>query len=182
MTTPTDTHRKTIGYLLWIFGFTGAHRFYYGKPITGTIYFFTLGLLGIGWLIDLFLIPSLDRQADLRFSGGRIDYTVAWLLLTFLGFFGIHRMYMGKWLTGLTEAGPPLTSQGKAFMIITVSGIVLILFGLTVSIVFWLPGLIDRNRLRTVLGKRYPLVYVVYTANGPLLILLGLLLLARPFS
>ncbi len=101
MTTPTDTHRKTIGYLLWIFGFTGAHRFYYGKPITGTIYFFTLGLLGIGWLIDLFLIPSLDRQADLRFSGGRIDYTVAWLLLTFLGFFGIHRMYMGKWLTGI---------------------------------------------------------------------------------
>jgi TM2 domain-containing membrane protein YozV len=101
MTTPTDTHRKTIGYLLWIFGFTGAHRFYYGKPITGTIYFFTLGLLGIGWLIDLFLIPSLDRQADLRFSGGRIDYTVAWLLLTFLGFFGIHRMYMGKWLTGV---------------------------------------------------------------------------------
>jgi TM2 domain-containing membrane protein YozV len=101
MTTPTDTHRKTIGYLLWIFGFTGAPRFYYGKPITGTIYFFTLGLLGIGWLIDLFLIPSLDRQADLRFSGGRIDYTVAWLLLTFLGFFGIHRMYLGKWLTGV---------------------------------------------------------------------------------
>jgi TM2 domain-containing membrane protein YozV len=24
-----DTHRKTIGYVLWIFGFTGAHRFYY---------------------------------------------------------------------------------------------------------------------------------------------------------
>ena len=68
-------------------------------------------------------------------------------------------------------------------MILTVSGIVLILFGLTVTIAFWLPGLIDRNRLRTVLGKRYPLVYVVYIANGPLLIILGLLLLlARPFS
>ena len=24
-----DTHSKTIGYILWIFGFTGAHRFYY---------------------------------------------------------------------------------------------------------------------------------------------------------
>lgn len=65
-------------------------------------------------------------------------------------------------------------------MVLTVSGLVLIFFGLTVSIVFWLPGLIDRNRLRTVLGKRYPLVYVIYTANGPLLILLGMLLLARP--
>jgi TM2 domain-containing membrane protein YozV len=96
-----DTHRKTIGYILWIFGFTGSHRFYYGKPLMGTIYFFTFGLLGIGWIIDLFLIPSLDRQADLRFSTGQIDYSVAWLLLTFLGFFGIHRMYMGKWLTGI---------------------------------------------------------------------------------
>lgn len=96
-----DTHSKTIGYVLWIFGFTGAHRFYYGKPISGTIYFFTLGLLGIGWLIDLFLIPAMDRQADLRFKKGPVDYTVAWVLLTFLGFFGIHRMYMGKWITGL---------------------------------------------------------------------------------
>lgn len=96
-----DTHSKLIGYALWIFGFTGAHRFYYGKPVTGTIWFFTLGLLGIGWLIDLFLIPSMDRQADLRFRAGAINYSVAWLLLTFLGLFGVHRMYMGKWLTGI---------------------------------------------------------------------------------
>ena len=96
-----DTHSKTIGYLLWIFGFTGSHRFYYGKPITGTIWFFTLGLLGIGWLIDLFLIPSMDRQADFRFQTGPVDYSVAWILLTFLGLFGVHRMYMGKWFTGI---------------------------------------------------------------------------------
>ena len=99
--TANDTHRKTIGYLLWIFGFTGAHRFYYGKPVTGTIWFFTLGLLGIGWLIDLFLIPSMDRQADRRFRAGPLDYTLAWILLTFLGLFGVHRFYMRKWLTGL---------------------------------------------------------------------------------
>jgi TM2 domain-containing membrane protein YozV len=90
-----------VGYALWILGFTGAHRFYYGKPVTGTIWFFTLGLLGIGWLIDLFLIPSMDRQADFRFHDGPINYSVAWILLTFLGLFGVHRMYMGKWLTGL---------------------------------------------------------------------------------
>jgi TM2 domain-containing membrane protein YozV len=96
-----DTHSKTIGYLLWIFGFTGSHRFYYGKPITGTIWFFTLGLLGIGWLIDLFLIPSMDRQADFRFQAGPVNYSVAWILLTFLGLFGVHRMYMGKWFTGI---------------------------------------------------------------------------------
>jgi TM2 domain-containing membrane protein YozV len=96
-----DTHLKSVGYLLWIFGFTGAHRFYFGRPISGTVYFFTLGLLGIGWLIDLLLIPRLDRQASLRFQAGPIDYTVAWVLLTFLGFFGIHRMYMGKWVSGV---------------------------------------------------------------------------------
>lgn len=101
MENTNDTHLKSIGYILWLFGFTGSHRFYFGKPISGTIYFLTLGLLGIGWLIDLFLIPSLNRQADLRFRVGRIDYSVAWILLTFLGFFGIHRMYMGKWFTGI---------------------------------------------------------------------------------
>lgn len=58
-----DTHSKVVGYILWIFGFLGAHRFYYGKPVTGTIWLFTLGLFGIGWLIDLFLIPSMDREA-----------------------------------------------------------------------------------------------------------------------
>ena len=96
-----DTHSKTIGYLTWIFGFTGSHRFYYGKQVTGTIWFFTLGLLGIGWLIDLFLIPSMDRQADRRYTAGPVDYTVAWLLLTFLGVFGIHRFYLGKIVTGI---------------------------------------------------------------------------------
>jgi TM2 domain-containing membrane protein YozV len=96
-----DTHRKTIGYILWIFGFTGSHRFYYGKPVSGTIWFFTLGLLGIGWIIDLFLIPSMDRQADLRFAAGPKDYTVAWVLLTFLGIFGAHRFYLEKWISGI---------------------------------------------------------------------------------
>lgn len=96
-----QTHSVVVGYLLWILGFLGAHRFYYGKQISGTIYFFTLGLLFIGWIVDLFLIPGMNEQADVRFYQGELDYNVSWLLLAFLGLFGIHRMYMGKWLTGL---------------------------------------------------------------------------------
>ncbi|MBI9077003.1 MAG: TM2 domain-containing protein [Desulfatibacillum sp.] len=96
-----STHSVTIGYILWIFGFTGAHRFYYGKPVTGTIYFFTFGLFLIGWIIDLFLIPGMDAKADFKYEPGSLDYTVAWILLTFLGVFGIHRFYMGKWITGI---------------------------------------------------------------------------------
>ncbi|HEY9136178.1 MAG TPA: TM2 domain-containing protein [Pseudomonadales bacterium] len=96
-----NTHSLLIGYILWVFGFLGAHRFYFGKPVSGTVYFFTLGLLGIGWLIDLFLMPGLDRDADRKFNKGELDYTIAWLLLTFLGLLGIHRLYMGKFLTAL---------------------------------------------------------------------------------
>ena len=96
-----NTHSIVVGYIVWIFGIFGAHRFYYGCQITGTIWFFTGGLFLIGWLIDLFLMPSLDRQADDRYRAGRLDYTVAWILLTFLGVFGIHRFYMGKVGTGL---------------------------------------------------------------------------------
>lgn len=96
-----DTHLLPIGYVLWIFGFTGSHRFYFGKPVSGTLYFLTLGFLGIGWIIDLFLMPSLERSAERRYQKGPIDYTLAWVLLTFLGVLGIHRFYMGKWLSGL---------------------------------------------------------------------------------
>jgi len=95
------THSIVVGYLLWLVGFLGAHRFYYGRQISGTVYFFTLGLLFIGWIVDLFLIPKMNREADIRFNEGEIDFNVAWLLLAFVGLLGIHRMYMGKWLTGL---------------------------------------------------------------------------------
>jgi TM2 domain-containing membrane protein YozV len=101
MTHQHKTHSILIGYVLWIFGFTGSHRFYFGRPISGTIYFFTLGLLFIGWLVDLFLIPAMEREAGLRFREGKINYDAAWILLTFLGIFGVHRMYMGKWFTGI---------------------------------------------------------------------------------
>jgi TM2 domain-containing membrane protein YozV len=96
-----STHSKTIGYVLWIFGFTGSHRFYFGKPISGLIWLCTGGLFLVGWIIDIFLIPGMERKAELRYKTGSVDYSVAWILLTFLGLFGVHRMYMGKWLTGI---------------------------------------------------------------------------------
>lgn len=97
----TPSHSVFMGYLLWIFGFIGAHRFYYGKQITGVIWFFTVGLLLVGWIIDLFLIPAMSREADYKYDAGPTDYDLAWILLTFLGVFGVHRFYMGKIFTGL---------------------------------------------------------------------------------
>lgn len=101
MNATSATHSKLIGYLLWLFGFMGAHRFYFGRQITGVIWFFTAGLFLIGWIVDLFLIPAMARAADRRYVAGANDYSVAWLLLTFLGVFGLHRFYLGKWGTGL---------------------------------------------------------------------------------
>jgi TM2 domain-containing membrane protein YozV len=94
------THSLVIGYVAWLFGFIGAHRFYYGKPVSGAVYFFTLGIFFIGWFVDLFLIPGMDQEADIRYLPGPIDYNIAWLLLVFLGVFGVHRFYMGKIWTG----------------------------------------------------------------------------------
>ena len=95
------THSLLVGYILWIFGFLGMHRFYYGKQLTGALYFFTLGLLGIGMLFDLFWMPTLQRHASRVYKTGQYDYTVTWILLVFTGLFGIHRFYLGKWKTGL---------------------------------------------------------------------------------
>ncbi|BDS08582.1 hypothetical protein NT6N_36220 [Oceaniferula spumae] len=96
-----ETHSTLIGYLTWIFGFIGIHRFYYGKPISGCIWALTAGLLGIGWLIDVVLIPGMNREANQRFKAGRYDYSIAFLLHVFLGIFGVHRFYLGKIGTGL---------------------------------------------------------------------------------
>ena len=54
---------KCVAYLLWGFlGWAGAHKFYLGKIGMGILYLFTLGLFGIGLLIDLF---TLGNQVDI---------------------------------------------------------------------------------------------------------------------
>lgn len=96
-----DSHSLWMGYALWLLGFLGAHRFYYGKRGTGVLYMCTLGLLGVGWVFDLFWMPMLARSAKRRYFDGPYNYDFAWILQTYLGPFGLHRMYLGKWATGL---------------------------------------------------------------------------------
>jgi len=67
-------------------------------------------------------------------------------------------------------------------MLFLVTGIILVLTGGLVSVIFWVPRVINRQRLKELLGSRYPLVYLVYSANGPILFLAGILLLMKHFA
>ncbi len=56
---------KTVALLLCIFlGGLGAHKFYVGKIGMGIVYLCTVGLFGVGWLIDLILIISGNYQDE----------------------------------------------------------------------------------------------------------------------
>lgn len=58
-----------VAYILWCTGFVGlagAHRFYSGKYLSGLVWLFTLGFLGIGQLIDLVLIPGMIEEKNLQ--------------------------------------------------------------------------------------------------------------------
>ena len=54
-----------VAYILWFFlGVLGIHRFYCNRVLTGLLLLLTGGLVGIGWLVDLFLVPDLVRRAN----------------------------------------------------------------------------------------------------------------------
>jgi TM2 domain-containing membrane protein YozV len=59
-------------YLLWclcFIGFCGGQRFYTGNFVSGLIYLFTLGFLGVGQLIDLALIPGMVDRRNIYLKG-----------------------------------------------------------------------------------------------------------------
>ena len=68
---PHDSQRTAISYLFWLatfLGFAGLHRLYNGKIGSGLLWLFTWGLFGFGQAVDLFLIPGMARDKDLRDS------------------------------------------------------------------------------------------------------------------
>ena len=119
--TGEETHSKLVGYCLWGLGFTGAHRFYFGKTFSGSLLFIlsVITVLALSnwlfmiflwpfcvlhalwWAFDLLQIPKIASEANMKYSKGSYNYSIAWLLHTYSGIFGAHRFYLGKWWSGL---------------------------------------------------------------------------------
>jgi TM2 domain-containing membrane protein YozV len=58
-------------YVLWFFlGAFGVQHFYLGKVGRGLLYLFTLGVFGIGILVDLFTLPAQTRAVNAQRAVG----------------------------------------------------------------------------------------------------------------
>jgi TM2 domain-containing membrane protein YozV len=69
MASSADNQRLALSYILWLggfFGLSGLHRLYNGKIITGLIWFFTLGVFGVGQFIDVFFVPGMAEEHQLK--------------------------------------------------------------------------------------------------------------------
>ncbi|XP_076452574.1 uncharacterized protein LOC143288158 [Babylonia areolata] len=91
-------------YVLWFpLGLFGYHHFYLRNYSLGFLYHMTLGLLGIGWLIDLFRMPSLVQEANARSGNEAKSYSQCtahvWALSP-TGILGGHHFYLNRPLWG----------------------------------------------------------------------------------
>ncbi len=62
-------NRITTSYFLslgWFFGLGGLHRLYNGKIYTGIFWLCTFGVFGMGQFVDLFLIPGMVEEYEIR--------------------------------------------------------------------------------------------------------------------
>lgn len=92
---PGEKNKWVAFFLCLFFGFLGVHRFYEGKIGTGILYLLTLGLCGVGVIVDLIKIwqrsgsavPSSERayDQDHSFGGGVLAALVIILAVVVLG-------------------------------------------------------------------------------------------------
>lgn len=93
---------------LHYFIFTGFHHFYLRNKSLGFLYFFTGGLLGIGWLIDIGRLYSVVRKTNEKHRSGmdkceKCSLLIAYLfnLLPLPGILGAHHFYLGRYFFGI---------------------------------------------------------------------------------
>ncbi|MGF1524290.1 MAG: NINE protein [Leptolyngbyaceae cyanobacterium] len=62
--------RLVISYVFWLAGFVmpvaGLHRLYNRKIGTGLLWLFTWGLFGVGQFVDVFFVPGMAEEHELK--------------------------------------------------------------------------------------------------------------------
>ena len=65
--TAPEPYSVVDAYVLWLpLGVFGAHHFYLGNTARGVLYLLTVGLLGLGFLVDALQMPRLVEVANMR--------------------------------------------------------------------------------------------------------------------
>ena len=88
---------------LWVTGFCGGHHFYLRRYFFGFVYLYSLGLCGIGYIIDICRVPSLVRRANKSISTNTTQEKTlddAYLMWFPFGFLGLHHFYLKRWKWG----------------------------------------------------------------------------------
>jgi TM2 domain-containing membrane protein YozV len=65
----TNSERLATSYILcavWFLGLGGLHRLYNGKIGTGLLWLLTFGVFGFGQFVDVFLIPNMIDEYQLK--------------------------------------------------------------------------------------------------------------------
>ena len=83
------------------FGLFGAYHYYLGNYGLGILYTCTLGIFGIGWIVDLFRMKGLVEAAnDSTSDHGMTKITAYTICVSPLGIFGAHHFYLERYLNG----------------------------------------------------------------------------------
>lgn len=97
--------------------------------------------------------PSDDALARLRYDAGRKSLSVAYLLWFLFGYGGVHRMYLGRWVSGLMMLA--MLGVSMLFTIILVGYV-----GLGLIFLWWMidslliPGMAQRSNERLIQSLR----------------------------
>ena len=101
----TGLNKRSVGtaYIMATppFGLFGAYHYYLGNYALGIVHTCTLGIFGVGWIVDLFRMKGLVAAAnDTTHDHGMTKITAYVLCVSPLGIFGAHHFYLERYLNG----------------------------------------------------------------------------------
>lgn len=114
-------NRTITSYLLWAGAFVGVfglHRLYNGKITSGVIWMFTFGFLGIGQLVDLFLISNMAEKRQrqlLKASPSNLDMQPAVAVAVNQDSLAVKLLHLAKRHGGQITVTQAVMDTGQSF-------------------------------------------------------------------